>query len=164
MNLLSNAFKFTQTGGITVTIQAEQKRILNDSHEAKFLVFEITDTGVGMAKSEIKNLFTMFSTLNRHKRSMNIRGTGLGLTISKKLTEMLGGEISVKSVENKGTTFRFDIKESSFQQSSGFDEVNSESQNSCNPNTDISELLLSLDKVRVYALKSINVHSSKLLK
>lgn len=118
MNLISNSFKFTNEGGIYVNISLEQK--VNANFERfKFLVFEIRDTGVGMAPSEMKNLFTMFSTINKHKKSLNIRGTGLGLTISKRLTEMLGGNITVESRENYGTIFTFDVKEFQNQQSSG---------------------------------------------
>lgn len=117
MNLISNAFKFTNQGGIKVTVRIEN-RIQDDLTKNRFIVFEVKDTGVGMTQKEMKNLFTMFSTADRHKQSMNIRGTGLGLTISKKLTEMLGGRIHVQSIENQGTTFTFDIKESTRDQDS----------------------------------------------
>lgn len=140
MNLISNAFKFTHRGGIYVKIKLEN-RVAFDNERYKYLVFEVTDTGVGMAPSEIKNLFTMFSTIDRHRNSLNIRGTGLGLTISKKLTEMLGGKISVKSEEGKGTTFTFDVKEG-IQRESGAEDakINIEVQNSINIIDDFSDI------------------------
>lgn len=118
MNLISNAFKFTNEGCIRITIKTIMK-VCDNLERCKFLSFEIKDTGVGMSPNEIKNLFTMFSTIDKHKKSLNIKGTGLGLTISKKLTEILGGRISVISEENVGTTFTFDIKEIQQQQSNG---------------------------------------------
>lgn len=102
MNLISNAFKFTNEGGIYVNIRQEM-RIGDDFTRCKFLIFEVRDTGVGMSQHDIENLFKMFSTIDKHKKSLNIRGTGIGLTISKRLTEMLGGKITVKSKENYGS-------------------------------------------------------------
>lgn len=103
MNLISNAYKFTQQGGITLQIK---KRLGSDDEHLQrvpFLCFKVIDTGVGIAKDEIPNLFKMFGTINKHKNKLNTKGTGLGLTISKKLTESLGGKILIKSHEDVGT-------------------------------------------------------------
>ena len=74
-------------------------------------MFKVIDTGVGIAEADIPNLFKMFGVLNKHRCNLNTKGTGLGLTISKKLTENLGGNISIKSQEGFGTEISFSIKE-----------------------------------------------------
>lgn len=163
MNLLSNAFKFTQEGGIKVSISVEHRTL--DFEKVKFLVFAVADTGVGISSQEIKNLFTMFSTINRHKESMNMRGTGLGLTISKKLTKMLGGKISVQSKEGHGSIFIFDIRESKCNiDEEMMLEVNSENNNSFHFRPDESEMFGSLHQCRASQLKLMNIHSSRLIK
>ena len=111
MNLISNAYKFTQRGGITLEVR---RKLVSDEHHlqsTQFLAFKVVDTGVGIAKSDIPNLFQLFGTISKHKWRLNSKGTGLGLTISKKLTESLGGKISIKSQEEIGTESSFTIKE-----------------------------------------------------
>ena len=111
MNLVSNSFKFTQMGGIIIKIK---RKVITDELEFKrvpFLIFKVIDTGVGIAKADIPHLFKMFGMINKHKNRLNNKGTGLGLTISKKLTESLGGKISIESHEGIGTEISFRIKE-----------------------------------------------------
>ncbi|MDZ4837736.1 MAG: ATP-binding protein [Candidatus Melainabacteria bacterium] len=103
LNLMSNAIKFTEQGRIL--IQAELDSITDDT---VIVSFSVSDTGIGMSKEGLKILFTPFtqvdgSTTRKHG------GTGLGLTISKRLVELMGGSISVKSEEGQGSTFTFTI-------------------------------------------------------
>jgi len=98
LNLLSNAVKFTEKGSI--------KMIVNFTDTT--VEFTISDTGIGIPEESIPYLYDAFEQADVIKnRSTN--GTGLGLTISKALVEMMGGHISVQSVYGKGTSFYVDI-------------------------------------------------------
>ena len=94
-NMLSNAAKFTKEGTITLRIKPESKDKLR---------FEVVDTGIGMNKKQISKVFEEF-TQAASSTSANYGGTGLGLQISKKMTEMMGGIMEVESEEGRGTTF-----------------------------------------------------------
>ena len=94
-NMLSNAAKFTKKGTITLQIKPEKKNKLQ---------FSVIDTGIGMNQDQIGKVFEEF-TQAEASTSKEYGGTGLGLPISKKMTEMMGGEINVESEEGKGTTF-----------------------------------------------------------
>jgi len=102
-NLISNAIKFTEKGSIVVRVLLENE--YNDIHSIRTT---ITDTGIGMTDEQIHKLFQPFSqvnqSINRHHS-----GTGLGLVISKKLVEQMGGEITVESKSNEGTSFSYTI-------------------------------------------------------
>jgi signal transduction histidine kinase len=102
MNLLSNSLKFTQKGFIEIGIK--RKSGLNK------IVFSVFDTGVGIPKKDQHKLFKMFSMLDKYKNQLNQKGTGIGLAISQKIVESLGGRISVKSKENEYTKFEFTIE------------------------------------------------------
>jgi PAS domain S-box-containing protein len=106
INLISNAIKFTETGEIVVTVTA--KLIATQSH-AYELLFNVRDTGVGIAPEAIARLFKAFSQADS-SITRQYGGTGLGLAISKQLCELMGGEISVKSTVGKGSTFGFSIR------------------------------------------------------
>ena len=98
INLLGNAVKYTDKGNVTL-----KTSVLNGQ-----LNFEIIDTGIGISEEEIKLIFEEFKqsdSSNSRKRG----GTGLGLAISKRLTEVLDGNLSVKSELNKGSVFTFSI-------------------------------------------------------
>lgn len=100
-NLLSNAVKFTDKGSITIKaskLWQEKKNII--------IKIEIIDTGIGISKTNQKNLFTKFSQVDS-SFTRNQEGLGLGLTISKELVELMNGEIGVESKENEGSTFWF---------------------------------------------------------
>ena len=109
MNLISNAFKFTDHGGIDLRVKL---KIGDDAEGRRVRVLEFTvgDTGVGIAKEDAKNLFTMFGMVKKNNK-FNMRGTGLGLTISKRLVESMGGSIEIESEEGKGTEATFTIFE-----------------------------------------------------
>lgn len=94
LNLISNAIKFTLKGAINITLK-EQKEML---------VFEVIDTGIGMSQVQVDKLFNRFEQADS-TTTRNFGGTGLGLPIAKKLTNLMGGEITVTSKENIGSTF-----------------------------------------------------------
>ena len=73
--------------------------------------FKVSDTGIGIPDKEVPNLFKMFSTASQHRNRYNWRGTGIGLTISKKLVESLGGRISITSQVDVGTIATFTVKD-----------------------------------------------------
>ncbi|MBS7009859.1 ATP-binding protein [Anaerostipes sp.] len=98
-NLLANAVKFTASGKIE--LKADY-RLLNNGQ--KELILSVSDTGSGIPKTELPNLFSQFNRADM-KKNQTIMGTGLGLAISKKLTELMGGEITVESEYGKGSTF-----------------------------------------------------------
>ncbi|MBE9145973.1 ATP-binding protein [Planktothrix mougeotii] len=104
INLLSNAIKFTSQGGITLTVFEDKE----DSTDVISLTFKIRDTGVGISQAELPKLFEAFTQAKAGKEKQE--GTGLGLTISRKFVQLMGGDISVESELGKGTTFRFTIQ------------------------------------------------------
>ena len=94
-NMLSNAAKFTKNGKITLSVETVKT---ND------IKFDIIDTGIGMSKEQLENVFEEF-TQAESSTSKDYGGTGLGLPISKKMAEMMGGKIDAKSSKGEGTTF-----------------------------------------------------------
>ena len=100
INLLSNAIKFTETGGVRLTVAMMDPPESEDPH----LAFEVIDTGVGMTIGQWASIFRPFSQADA---SMTRRygGTGLGLIISKRLAQMLGGDITGQSVPGGGSLF-----------------------------------------------------------
>ncbi|MCP4342191.1 MAG: response regulator [Desulfobulbaceae bacterium] len=104
INLLNNAVKFTEKGHITLVVK---KRDVQD--ESIQISFEVHDTGIGMNEAQLKGLFTAFSQADA-STTRRFGGTGLGLTISKKLAEMMGGEIGAHSSEGEGSTFWFSAR------------------------------------------------------
>ena len=103
INLVSNAVKFTEKGGI---ILVGVKEIENESIESGQirLEFFVKDTGIGIAPENIEKIFEPFSQADA-STTRNYGGTGLGLCICKQLVEMMGGEIQVESELGKGSTF-----------------------------------------------------------
>ena len=105
LNLLSNAMKFTQHGSVTFTVgfQSTPPGLSNE----KSVSFKIEDTGLGIAKADIEKIFEPFQQVG--KQSKMIEGTGLGLPISKKLVEIMGGQLKVTSELGSGSIFEFEI-------------------------------------------------------
>ena len=103
VNLLSNAVKFTKQGEIKVSVK--QTKFENSKCE---LLFAVSDTGIGIPKDKMDRLFKSFSQVDS-STTRKYGGTGLGLTISKRLSELMGGKIWVESEPGKGSTFYFTI-------------------------------------------------------
>jgi signal transduction histidine kinase/DNA-binding NtrC family response regulator len=101
INLVGNAMKFTSKGEVTIHIAA-----LNTTPHQTMLKFKVIDTGIGIPKERLNRLFKSFSQVDA-STTRKFGGTGLGLYISKLLSEKMGGQIGVESIENKGTTFWF---------------------------------------------------------
>ncbi len=103
INLLGNAIKFTQIGEIFIS-----SSIIRDSDDTVVVQTKVTDTGIGISQNHIQRLFHVFSQVDpsTHRK---YGGSGLGLAISKRFIDLMGGEISVESIEGQGTTFTFSI-------------------------------------------------------
>ena len=107
-NLLSNAFKFTNEGGVTLTVRKAEasRRFLNSALNSSngVIAFAVSDTGVGIPQEKQRLIFEAFQQADG-TTSRKFGGTGLGLTISRELARLLGGEIRVESTPDKGSTF-----------------------------------------------------------
>ena len=101
INLTNNAVKFTEEGEIAISIQ-----ILERDADGVSLRFAVRDSGIGMSEEQMAKLFRSFSQADA-STTRKFGGTGLGLTISKRLVEMMGGQIGVESEPGKGSTFFF---------------------------------------------------------
>ena len=99
-NLLSNAFKFTHEGEVTLTADCDET--------FQYLVIKVSDTGVGIPEQKQHSIFEQFAQAER-STSRKYGGSGLGLTISKRFVEMMGGNIGVHSQSGQGSTFWFTI-------------------------------------------------------
>ncbi|HSD58844.1 MAG TPA: response regulator [Methanotrichaceae archaeon] len=102
-NLLSNAIKFTDKGEVVLSVSNRDTKGTNEVH------FAVRDTGIGIPQDHIDQLFTPFGQIEP-STSRLYGGTGLGLVISKKLVETMGGCIWAESEKGKGSTFHFIIK------------------------------------------------------
>ncbi|MEW7986778.1 MAG: ATP-binding protein [Candidatus Thiodiazotropha sp.] len=104
INLLGNAVKYTERGGISLRARSEP---LDGQHDSAMLYFEVEDSGIGIPENKYEAIFIPF--VQTGKSDQPGKGTGLGLAISKSLVELLGGQISVQSVVDKGSVFSFHI-------------------------------------------------------
>ena len=103
LNLINNALKFTKSGVVTVIAKLDSK-----TDKKATIHFEITDTGIGIPEDKLHSVFDSFSQ-GSIEVNRKYGGTGLGLTIVKKLTKILGGQIKLKSTVGKGSTFSFHL-------------------------------------------------------
>ena len=103
LNLINNALKFTKSGVVTVIAKLDSK-----TDKKATIHFEITDTGIGIPEDQLHSVFDSFSQ-GSIEVNRKYGGTGLGLTIVKKLTKILGGQIKLKSTVGKGSTFSFHL-------------------------------------------------------
>ena len=101
-NLLSNASKFTKNGAITVKVSAD------NIQGKEWINFQIQDTGIGMLPEQLQKVFNAFAQADS-STTRKYGGTGLGLTITKKFVQMMGGAVNVESEVGTGTTFTMQI-------------------------------------------------------
>lgn len=103
LNLVSNAIKFTESGSIYLEI-----RMLSQPKNDSLLQYIVSDTGIGIPKEKMKYIFEPFAQVDS-STSRNYGGTGVGLTLSHKLVQLLGGNLSVQSTVNHGSVFTVTI-------------------------------------------------------
>ncbi|HBE19655.1 MAG TPA: histidine kinase [Cyanobacteria bacterium UBA11149] len=115
INLLNNALKFTQVGGVSVRVgigEAITRSLIplpiSKNDKITTITFEIEDTGFGIAHEELDRLFEAFVQTQTGKDAQE--GTGLGLAISRKFVQLMGGDMSVNSTLGSGTNFKFNIQ------------------------------------------------------
>ncbi len=111
INLLTNAIKFTEQGAIVLSVDcAFPESSLDPQEGAKkvILYFSVRDTGVGIAPEELTHVFEAFNQAEAGRATQE--GTGLGLTISRKFIQLMGGDISLESTLGQGSTFQFQIQ------------------------------------------------------
>ncbi len=118
INLLGNAIKFTETGGVTLKVRSKEYEVKNKNEESltpysllltpySMLRFEISDTGVGITPADWEAIFEPFKQVGQEKYMA--QGTGLGLAISRNLVQLMGGELQLTSELGKGSTFWFEL-------------------------------------------------------
>ncbi|MGL5065043.1 MAG: ATP-binding protein [Microcoleus sp.] len=122
LNLLSNAAKFTEKGVITIGVERiknnrpkpgkhnKDESLSGLNYNSQILVFRVSDTGIGMTDEQLQQIFKPFTQADA-STTRKYGGTGLGLTISQRLCQILGGEISVESENGKGSTFTVSLPE-----------------------------------------------------
>ncbi|MBN2069060.1 MAG: PAS domain S-box protein [Opitutales bacterium] len=101
VNLLGNAVKFTEEGSVRLLLKSLKRK-----DDRIMLRFEVVDTGIGIERSHLEQLFSEFFQIS-NQNSAKVKGTGLGLAISAKMVELLGGKIHVESTLGKGSSFSF---------------------------------------------------------
>jgi len=136
LNICNNAVKFTERGLVRLNFDYQ---IEGDD---EFLCFEVIDSGIGMNQNQIDHVFDSFTQADG-STSRKYGGTGLGLTIVKQLTELMGGTVSVTSEEGKGSCFKVKIKtqaKGTTKAINSFNEVNSQARCFYLPAADSQEL------------------------
>ena len=108
VNLLGNAIKFTEQGEVLLDVTPTPQSAEGDGGDTMDLTFSICDTGIGIPPEKVKDVFDRFTQADS-STTRKYGGTGLGLTISKSLVELMGGTIQVKSDVGKGSVFSFTI-------------------------------------------------------
>ena len=106
INLLGNAIKFTSTGFVELQVECHRER---SHHEPSELRFTILDTGIGLTPEQIEKLFQPFMQAD-NSTTRRFGGTGLGLTISRRLAQLLGGDVTVTSELNRGSHFTLTVQ------------------------------------------------------
>ena len=108
VNLLSNAIKYTEQGSVTWEVAFEETS--QEADDTIELIFRVCDTGIGIREEDLEQLFTAFERLDE-KRNRKIEGTGLGMSITTQLLEMMGSQLEVDSEYGKGSVFSFRLKQ-----------------------------------------------------
>lgn len=104
VNLLNNAVKYTEKGSVTLSVNGTVKE------DDLLLHFEVRDTGIGIKEEDISKLFQEFERIEE-SRNRNVEGTGLGMSITVKLLQLMESKLRVKSIYGEGSTFYFDVKQ-----------------------------------------------------
>jgi len=151
-NLMNNAVKFTPENG-KITLSAEK---LEEKDGEITLKFEVEDTGCGISPEQQKTLFTAYNQADT-AAAKNFGGTGLGLFIARRITELMRGTISVESLLNKGAKFTFTIKAKKGAQSA----VN---QTSSGPRTDLKASDLNLKDYTILVAEDMDFNREVLAK
>lgn len=126
VNIMNNAVKYTEKGGVTLTVTgADSSRGILDDETAHggdpdnsmlsedtvySLTFQVQDTGIGIKQEDIAKLFQEFQRIEE-ERNRNIEGTGLGMSITTQLLELMGSKLEVESVYGEGSTFYFTLEQ-----------------------------------------------------
>ena len=106
-NILTNAVKYTERGSVTFCIGYEK---IPDDENSIMLNVSVKDTGIGIKKEDMRKLFSEFDRIEE-KRNRNVEGTGLGMSITKRLLEMMDSSLEVESIYELGSKFSFSIKQ-----------------------------------------------------
>ena len=106
-NILTNAVKYTEKGRVTLCIDYEK---IPDEEDCILLDVAVKDTGIGIKEEDMKKLFSEFDRIEE-KRNRNVEGTGLGMSITKRLLEMMGSELQVESKYGLGSKFSFSLRQ-----------------------------------------------------
>jgi len=107
LNLLGNAIKFTEQGSVALIVERVEERSLAADQRVARARFSVRDTGIGMTREQIEKVFQPFEQVQEVAR--RTEGTGLGLTISKRLVQLMGGQLEVTSTPGAGSIFWFDL-------------------------------------------------------
>lgn len=99
LNILTNAVKYTETGSVTFSVHADSVQ-----GDVVYLKISVQDTGIGIRKEDLEHIYDSFSRADARK-NMKVEGSGLGLSITKQLVDLMDGEIKVDSIYTKGSTF-----------------------------------------------------------
>jgi len=105
INMLGNAYKFTERGAVTLRAKLREDK----GKEGVYILFEVEDTGIGITSEQRERLFQSFSQADSSV-TRKYGGTGLGLAISRSLVRLMNGDIGVKSIPNQGSTFWFYVQ------------------------------------------------------
>jgi CheY-like chemotaxis protein len=137
LNLVGNAVKFTETGGVTVDLKVVEQNSKNIK-----VRFAVSDTGIGIANNKLNTIFESFKQADTDT-TRKYGGTGLGLAISKRLIELHGSQINVESKSGKGSTFWFTLT---------FNRTNNKKSNNTNVETGLNIKVLVVDDNQINRL------------
>ena len=110
LNILTNAVKYTEKGSVTLKVDFERPEGTTGEKKYILLSFTVSDTGIGMKAEDMNKLFSPYSRLDE-ERNRNIEGTGLGMSITTQLLELMGSSLYVESEYGKGSIFSFSVRQ-----------------------------------------------------
>lgn len=140
-NLLSNANKFTRQGVVTFNVSCQADSPNNDEENQEWLIFTVTDTGIGMTEEELQRIFDAF--VQGDTLAMRRYGdAGLSLAISRRLCQMMGGDITVESAVNQGSTFTVKLPRKITELAGAFEPLNKTAEPNHKPAIPLEEIAL----------------------